>query len=157
MPRMFSDKLKRKRIMKNLIQVSIQEEIKAKKEELAKLREQLPKVETPQYRIEKREFNSLMLDELLTLSKTSKAVLKTLRGGLDIRTMLSEKQLERFNDGQYQILLKSPSTVVKMFTDSQKQKFVEQGNKVTPTTYLNAIIKGSTMRPETFKKRQKGK
>ena len=119
-----------------------------------------PKKPTPQHTLNTRELVDEINNDLLTLSKVSKVVHRYLR--LDdsqdnsfFKSMLSEKQLPKFNEWQYNQLLKSPKLVTKMLTPKQVEAFITNGRKCSPTQYINAIKKGACMNPKTFTDRKK--
>lgn len=120
----------------------------------------LPKKEkqpTPSHTLETREHSATIMSELLSLSKTSKATLRHLKSvGFDgFKKTLSKPQ--NCNEWQFSQLCASPSLVVKFMTDGQRQKFIDEGNKVTPTAYLNVIKKASCLDNAKFRKIQKSK
>ena len=102
---------------------------------------------TEKHVIVRRETSNEIMKSLLSLSKTSKAVLAYLKN-CDIETykaMCSEKAREAIFADRYPQLLKSPSLVVKCFTPSEFENFVTHENKVTPNAYLKAIERGLAM------------
>lgn len=138
----------------NALQISTAQQIKDLQAQLKALKAEQPKKATPLHTIEKREFNDVVMSELLSFSKTSKVVNKYLKT-MDLTTfkaLLSEKQLESFDSVRFTALKKSPSLVCKCFTPKQYESFKVNGNKCTPTQYLNTIIKGSTMSTKSYDK-----
>ena len=101
----------------------------------------------PKHVENRRETSNEIMKSLLSLSKTSKAVLAYLKN-CDIETykaMCSEKAREAIFADRYPQLVKSPSLVIKCFTPSEFKQFVTDGNKVTPNAYLKAIERGLAM------------
>lgn len=139
-------------------QISIREQIKQLDEEKKKLTAQLPKVEPTPDKLERKEIVSLAMDELCTLSKTSKAVIRILRNDPQrVKKTLTTKQVDKFVESRVSILLKSPSLVIKTMTEKQRTKFVTDGHRISPAQYLAAIRSACCLSDKVFKARQTAK
>lgn len=98
-----------------------------------------------------------IMETLLTLNKTAIAVKKYLDGGDAemFKSLLTDDQLKKFVPSRYNTAFKSVSTVVKCLTPSQYLKFKVNGNKVTPTAYLNAMKRVCTLSDKAYNKATK--
>jgi hypothetical protein len=128
-------------------------------QELTKMQlsEIAPKKETAQNVINSRLIVFDTMTDLLTFSKTSKSVIKVLKT-VSVEffvSCLTDKQKETFNQSQFEQLVKSPKLVTKIFSEAQRTQFINDGLKCSPSTYLNAIKRGSCMKMTAFAKRRK--
>ena len=127
--------------------IADQKRIADLKKELTALTASQPKKDTPIHVINKRETVAMLTAELMTLSKTSKVVLAHLKTCdlITYKTMCSPKAQDAIFADRWPELIKSPSLVIKCLTPSQKNSFIELGNKCTPSAYLGAIERGLSM------------
>jgi hypothetical protein len=134
------------------------EQLKALKELASiQLSEIAPKKETAQSVINSRLIIFDTMTDLMSFSKTSKAVTKVLKK-ITIEQFvncLTDKQKETFSENQFNQLVKSPKLVTKIFSEGQRMQFINDGLKCSPSTYLNAIKRGSCMKMAAFAKRRK--
>ena len=117
------------------------------KKELASLTANLPKKETPEYLISKRETVKVLTNELMSISKTSKVVKAYLQNcDLDcFKSMIKPENREAIFNDRYPQLVKSVTLVIKSMTDKQRTAFITEGNTCTPSTYLSAIERALKM------------
>lgn len=105
----------------------------------------------------KKKFKSECNNELLSWSKVSKIVHKKLNGMTieSFKEHLKPDELKRFNQSQFDALVKSAKLVCNMFTEKQYNDIQNDDKSISVTLYENTIIKGACFIATTFDKRRK--
>lgn len=132
--------------------ISTLEQIKSLNEKIKSLREALPKKETPQHLIDKRETIKVINNDLVMFSKVHKVVSSYLKhvDSETFKALLSESQLKRFNDAQYRAAVKSFKTVLKV-----TQNNIAMSEPYSTSKYFNDIIKVSCISKKVYDQRRK--
>lgn len=138
--------------------LSLEDQIKAQKAALKALQDQMPKVDPKPHILERRALNDLSNEELLKFPKVVKVVRGLLKNVNEETFMhtLSETQKKKVVIGRYQNLVKSPSLVVKMFSPTTYEKFVDE-SKYSAAAYMNTIRSAMILSEATYQKRRQSK
>lgn len=95
--------------------------------------------------LNRREFSAKAMAELMSFSKTQKTVTRLLKE-TDIRS-LESKHVYLNRVGR---ILASKILVERIMTEKEKQRYISDGCKCTPSAYLTIVRRGVTCSPEKW-------